>query len=151
MAKVYFRYGAMGASKSASALMLTHNYESQGRKVILAKPDTDTRWAHGEVTSRAGNMHHECILIPAKADVRSIIESHMPVEAIVIDECQFLTYVQVETLAKIADEENIPVICYGLKNSSITGKLFEGSEALLYWADSIEEIKTEFKKAYGRL
>lgn len=145
MAKVYFRYGAMGASKSANALMVAHNYKEQGRQVILMKPATDTRWAHGEITSRAGNMHQKCVLIPANEKISALIPEMLllaGLEAIIIDEAQFLSAKQVEELAMIADNYDVTVICYGLKNTSIKGKLFEGSEALLYWADSIEEIKT---------
>lgn len=147
MAKLYFRYGAMGSSKSANALMTAHNYEEQGRLVIVIKPALDTRWNAGMVTSRAGNLERSCEVIRNGDTVMSIVERYEsinkePVEAIIVDECQFLTKEQVIELAHIADDKNITVICYGLKNSAIDGELFEGSKALLYYADSIEELKT---------
>lgn len=146
MAKLYFRYGAMGSSKSANALMTAHNYEEQGRVVIVMKPALDTRWNASMITSRAGNLERHCELIHIGETVKPIIERYEQynerVDAIIVDECQFLTKEQVIELAHIADDKDISVICYGLKNSAIDGQLFEGSKALLYYADSIEELKT---------
>lgn len=148
MAKLYFRYGAMGASKTANLLMVAHNYESQGRTVVLIKPSADTRWSKDEIVSRAGGMKHKCLPVSPERNIATMLEA-LPevsklwdVACILVDEAQFLTTKQVQELASFVDDFNIPVICYGLKNSYKEGVLFEGSAALLYYADAVEEIKT---------
>jgi thymidine kinase len=132
----------MNSSKTANLLMVAHNYESQGKTIIIFKPSIDTRSSKGYIESRVG-IKHICIDINEKVDIyKYIMDNIEPYSAILIDECQFLTKKQVLELTEIADEMNIPIICYGLKNSYVKGEIFEGSLALLYYADSIEEIKT---------
>ena len=147
MAKLYFRHGAMDSSKSANLLMAAYNYKKQGKIALIFKPSIDSRSEKGYVESRIG-IRSECIDFSSDADLTLLlekeckaIESGRP-DCILVDECQFLTKKQVLQLVHIVDKMDIPVICYGLKNSFIPGKLFEGSEALLYYSDSIEEIKT---------
>lgn len=138
MAKLYYRYGAMGSSKSANALMVKFNYEERGQKVLLIKPSTDTR--DGEVTSRIG-LSSPVKLIGDKEDLYQVVYQGGPIDCIIVDEAQFLTVNQVYHLTDIVDRLNVPVICYGLR-ADFQGKLFPGSEALLSLADTIEEIKT---------
>ena len=57
------------------------------------------------------------------------------------DEAQFLTRAQVEYLVHIVDDLGIPVIAYGLR-ADFKGNFFEGSQWLMAWADTIEEVKT---------
>lgn len=145
-AKLYFRYGAMGSSKTANLLMVAHNYESQGKKVLLIKPSLDTRSETQKIESRTG-LCAECIDIDNTSNIRNIFltlvnTNNFEYHAILVDEAQFLTKYQVKQLAKMVDTYNIPVIAYGLKNSYIDGELFEGSQALLYYSNKIEEIKT---------
>jgi len=135
MAKLYFRYGAMGSSKSANALMVRYNYEERNQKVLLVKPDMDTRDGDRIVTSRCGLSAH-CEYLEALYD-RDIKQY----DCVIVDEAQFLTKQQVERLVEIVDEENVPVIAYGLR-ADFRGELFPGSQWLLAWADTIEEIKT---------
>lgn len=145
MAKLYFKYGTMNSSKSAQLLMTAYNYKSQGKEVIALKPSVDTRWKTGEITSRALDFTLKCHLVDVEdrlTEILKVEESNTKIHAILVAEAQFLTKKHVEELASIVDVENIPVICFGLKNSYIKGKLFDGSAALLYYADSIEEIKT---------
>lgn len=146
MAKLYFRYGAMGSSKSANALMTAHNFEEMGKTVLMLKSAIDTRWGVGEVSSRAG-MKHSCMTIGPTETIANVLSeakvlNRKDPDVVIVDEAQFLSKEQVKDLAILVDDMGIPVICYGLKNSAIDGKLFEGSEALLYYADSIEELKT---------
>ncbi len=142
MAKLYFKYGAMGSSKSAQALMTKFNYEEKGRTVWLMKPKTDSREEKGLVRSRVG--------LEAKADVISrtddIYDSFLTglnrhVDVIIADECQFFSPDQIDMLRRIVDEHDIPVLCFGLRTDFQT-KLFPGSKRLLEVADSITEIKT---------
>jgi thymidine kinase len=146
MAKLYFRYGAMGSSKTANALMVQYNYQEKGQIAILMKPEIDTRDGKNIIKSRIG-LESKSIIMPKHTSIYDIIrdyqeQNNVPViHAIVIDEAQFLTKVQVNQLCVIVDKWDIPVICYGLR-TDFKGELFEGSQWLLAWADTIEEIKT---------
>lgn len=142
MSKIYFRHGCMNSSKTANLLMVAHNYESQGKIIIIFKPSIDTRSSKGYIESRVG-IRHTCVDMDKDFNIHQyIMDNIQPYSAILIDESQFLTKQQVFQLIQIADRYNIPIICYGLKNSYVSGEIFEGSQALLYYADSIEEIKT---------
>ena len=138
MAKLYYRYGVMGSSKTANALMVNYNYEERGQKALLTKPAIDQRDGERFVASRAG-LNHPCVWFH---EVQAMtVEELREYACIIVDECQFLSREEVAWLVKLVDEENIPVICYGLR-ADFAGNLFPGSEALLAWADIIEEIKT---------
>ena len=145
MAKLYFRYGAMNSAKTANLLMVAHNYKNQGKNVVILKPDKDTRWDMTvEVKSRAIEDPQAAISISSSQNMHELIDAMLvaqDISAILVEEAQFLSKDQVRQLAIIVDEKNIPVLCYGLRCSYIDGALFEGSQALMYWADTIEEIK----------
>ncbi len=144
MAKLYFRYGAMGASKTANALMVAYNYRERGQEVLLFKPSVDTRDSVRKISSRIG-ISTEAVVVSEKDNlletVRHRVDSDGLLACIIVDEAQFLTKYQVEQLTDIVDTLNIPVIAYGLR-TDFRGELFEGSQWLLAWADTIEEIKT---------
>ncbi len=135
MAKLYFRYGAMGSSKTANAIMVRFNYIERGQKCIMLKPRLDTRDGERIVASRSG-LTAQCYYME---EIDSLDLSGL--DCIIVDEAQFLTKAQVEKLTYIVDEMDIPVIAYGLR-ADFRGELFEGSTWLMAWADSIEEIKT---------
>jgi len=135
MAKLYYRYGAMGSSKTANAIMVQYNYMERGQKVLMVKPAMENRDGARTVKSRSG-LQTECIFIEELADMD--VKQY---DCVIIDEAQFLTKDQVRLLVKIVDEMNVPVIAYGLR-TDFRGELFEGSRELLCWADTIEEIKT---------
>lgn len=138
MAKLYFRYGVMGSSKTANALMVRYNYEERGQEALLVKPELDQRDGARFVASRAG-LSHPCIYF---SDLRSMDPAALKSYAcIIVDEAQFLTREEVRYLTDLVDEQNIPVICYGLR-VDFKGELFPGSQELLSCADIIEEIKT---------
>ena len=142
MAKLYFRYGAMNSAKSANLLMVAHNYQSQNKPVLLMKPAKDTRWS--AITSRAIVEKGEAQTFSDEDNLFDMIETALSeniIYAVLLDEAQFVTPEQALQLAEVVDQLNIPVLCYGLKNRAAKGSLFGGSAALLYWADSIEEIK----------
>ena len=135
MAKLYFRYGAMGSSKTANAIMVQYNYEERGQKALMVKPTLENRDGARVVASRSG-LQAECEFIEDLT-----LEKAKEYDCIIVDEAQFLTKEQVQLLVDIVDRGNVPVICYGLR-ADFQGNLFEGSHWLLAWADSIEEIKT---------
>ncbi|WP_075810312.1 thymidine kinase [Clostridium perfringens] len=142
MSKLYFRYGVMNSGKSLQLLTVAYNYEEQGKSVLLLRPSIDTRTTDGCIESRLG-IKKPCITINRNENIMQLIyERDLYPDVIILDEAQFLTKEQVKELNTLAWKMDIPVLCYGLKNSAIDGELFEGSEALLYYADDFQEIKT---------
>ena len=135
MAKLYFRYGAMGSSKTANAIMVQYNYHERGQNALMLKPRLDDRDGVRRVVSRSG-LSAPCYFVEELDDI-----DLSRYDCVIVDEAQFMTKAQVEKLTRIVDEMNIPVICYGLR-ADFQGNLFEGSHWLLAWADTIEEIKT---------
>ena len=140
MAKLYFKYGAMGSSKTANALITKFNYEERGMKVWLIKPAMDTRDGAATVRSRIG-LSAEAEAIAPEADLWAEFEKKEDCHVIIADECQFFTAAQIDQLRKIVDRREIPVLCFGLRTDFLT-HLFEGSRRLFEVADSITEIKT---------
>ncbi len=141
MAKLYFKYGAMGSSKTAQALITKFNYEERGMKVWLIKPSLDDRDGAVMLKSRIG-LGAECTPIKPDDDIFEMFaldEYHADV--IITDECQFFTPENINQLRRVVDELDIPVICFGLRTDFLT-KLFPGSMRLFEVADSIAEIKT---------
>ena len=135
MAKLYYRYGAMGSSKTANAIMVQYNYTERNQRVLMVKPRLDTRDGERIVKSRCG-LESECVFVEDLGNTNLT-----DYDCVIVDEAQFLTKAQVEQLVHIVDDLNIPVIAYGLR-ADFRGELFEGSYYLMAWADSIEEIKT---------
>ena len=141
MAKLYFKYGAMGSSKTAQALTTKFNYEERGMKVWLIKPSTDNRDGVDVVKSRIG-LSAPCSSIPQDMDLFSTFQNeHKDADVIIADECQFFTEGQIDQLRRIVDECEIPVLCFGLRTDFLC-HLFTGSRRLFETADSISEIKT---------
>ena len=143
MAKLYFRYGAMGASKTANALMVEYNYHEREQVAVLMKPSIDDRDGAKTIKSRVG-LAKDAELIFSSSDVFKMIEemnSEKAIDCVVIDEAQFLSRSHVDQLCNVADKLKIPVIAYGIR-TDFRGELFPGSERLMAMADSIEEIKT---------
>lgn len=138
MAKLFFRYGAMGSSKTANALMVEYNYRERGKKALLVKPKTDTRDGEFVIKSRIG-LERPCILVEELVNMGD--EKVKEYDCIIVDEAQFCTKAQIEYMVHLVDDLNIPVICYGLR-TDFRNELFEGSLWLLAWADEIEEIRT---------
>ncbi len=142
MAKLYFKYGAMGSSKTAQALITKYNYEENDLRVWLIKPSADTRDGMQTLRSRIG-LEAQVEVIPPEMD---ILERFRQTQAgqcdvIIADECQFLTEQQIDQLRSIVNDYNIPVMCFGLRTDFLT-RLFPGSRRLMEVADTIQEIKT---------
>lgn len=143
MAKLYFKYGAMGSSKTAQALITKFNYEEKGMRVLLLKPAVDTRDGKTVVKSRIG-LQSEALVFQKNENLYDKIcyndIARYP-DVVIIDEAQFLTRKQVEQLRDAVDKENISVLCFGLR-TDFQLKLFEGSKALFELAENISEIKS---------
>ena len=135
MAKLYFRYGAMGSSKTANAIMVQYNYEERGQRVLMVKPAMENRDGARTVMSRCG-LKTECVYMEELPE-----KDLSPYACIIIDEAQFLKKEQVAFLVHVVDDLNIPVIAYGLR-TDLQNTFFEGSMWLMAWADTIEEVKT---------
>ncbi|MBQ3599054.1 MAG: thymidine kinase [Clostridia bacterium] len=140
MAKLYFKYGAMGSSKTASALITKFNYEERGMRVWLIKPSLDTRDGVGTIRSRIG-LEAEGFAVWPQTDLLAEYTARRDIHVIIADECQFFTSAQVDQLRRIVDQYDIPVLCFGLRTDFLT-HMFEGSMRLFEVADSITEIKT---------
>ena len=140
MAKLYFKYGAMGSSKSAQALITKFNYEEKGMSVWLIKPSTDTRDGADIIRSRIGLEAHANIMVPEA----SIVEEYTRAgrhDVIIADEAQFFTPQQIDELRELVDTQNLPVLCFGLRTDFLT-HFFPGAQRLMELADSLTEIKT---------
>ena len=141
MAKLYFKYGAMGSSKTAQALITKFNYEERGMKVWLIKPALDDRDGAIILRSRIG-LQAECTTIAPTDDIFDMFtQEEFRADVIITDECQFFTPENIDQLRRIVDELGVPVLCFGLRTDFLT-KLFPGSMRLFELADSISEIKT---------
>ena len=142
MAKLYFKYGAMGSSKTAQALITKYNYEENDLNVWLIKPSADTRDGAAVLRSRIG-LEAQVEVIPPEVDIyaRFLGGKARRSDVVIVDECQFMTEKQIDQLRNIVNEHNIPVICFGLRTDFQT-RLFPGSRRLMELADCIEEIKT---------
>lgn len=140
MSKLYFKYGAMGSSKSAQALITKFNYEELGMTVWLIKPSTDTRDGADVIRSRIGLEAHAQVITPDM----DLIEEYEKIgkrDVIIADEAQFFLPEQIDQLRQLVDEEDLPVLCFGLRTDFLT-HFFPGAQRLMELADSITEIKT---------
>ncbi|EXF25503.1 thymidine kinase [Nesterenkonia sp. AN1] len=164
MAKLYFRYGAMNSGKSTGLLQAAFNYEERGQRVLLAKPQVDTK-GEDEIVSRLGVTRNVDFLIPPQAPLRELVAQHAagttpgtllddmeaesgalnrqikPVACLLVDEAQFLTPAQVEDLLRIAVLDDVPVLAYGIRTDFRT-MAFPGSARLMDLAHALEELKT---------
>jgi len=144
MAKLYFYYSAMNAGKTTVLLQSAHNYNERGMRTRIYTPRIDDRYGVGQVRSRIG-LSAEGHVFERDDNlldrVRADIAQNGPLHCVLVDEAQFLTKAQVWQLTDIVDKLDIPVLAYGLR-TDFQGELFEGSQYLLAWADSISEIKT---------
>ena len=138
MAKLYFRYGAMGSSKTANALMVAYNYHEKGQRALLVKPSVDTRDGADVMASRIG-LSRPCISVERLMAMTS--DEVKSYDCIIVDEAQFCTKEQVERLTDIVDFDGVPVIAYGLR-TDFQRNVVPGSMWLMAWADVIEEVKT---------
>jgi len=149
LAQLCYKYGSMGSSKSANALMTAFNYKEKDKHVWLIKPALDTRDDAFDdfgnriaiVKSRIG-LSEKAYVVSEKDDILYLLSAFSkcrPIDVIIVDECQFLTEDQVDQLKLISSYHDIPVICFGLR-SDFRSKLFAGSQRLFELADEIEEI-----------
>ncbi len=139
MAKLYFRYGTVGSAKTLNLLAVAHNYQQQGKRVVLAKPAMDTRFGAEYVVSRAGLRQRADVFLEPESVLAA--ERFAGVSCVLVDEAQFLSPKVIDQLHALTRTADIPVICYGLRTDFRT-RAFPGSARLFEIADSIEEVKT---------
>ncbi len=147
MAKLYFRYGTVGSAKTLNLLAVAHNYRQQNKKVLLVKPEIDTRFGKDIIRTRAGLQEFADILVPPHAPISDL--NLIDVVCVLVDEAQFLSIPAIEQLHRVAhsctyppyNRAGVPVICYGLR-TDFRQQLFPAAQRLLELADAIEEIKT---------
>lgn len=143
MAQLYFYYSAMNAGKSTSLLQSAHNYREQGMQVALYTAAIDDRYGKGIIRSRIGLQEPAALFDESTEFFETLAELNRqtPLACVLVDEAQFLTREQVDELARVVDEQNIPVLCYGIR-TDFQGELFPGSSRLLAIADKLQELKT---------
>ncbi|TJY70191.1 thymidine kinase [Arthrobacter sp. CAU 1506] len=155
MAKLYFRYGAMNSGKSTGLLQVAFNYEERGQRVLLAKPNLDTK-GDSKIVSRLGMARDVDFMIRPGESVRehfgrvaagedpdALLErvDVQPVACLLVDEAQFLEPAQIDDLFRIAVMDNVPVLAYGIRTDFRT-QAFPGARRLLEIAHTLEELKT---------
>ena len=143
MAQLYFYYSTMNARKSTHLLQSSYNYQERGLNTLLFTAQIDDRFAKGKVSSRLG-IQADALLFDDKTDIFNQVKqqiSERKIACILIDEAQFLTKLQVKELTDIVDELKVPVLAYGIRTDFL-GETFNGSAALLAWADKLVELKT---------
>lgn len=142
MAQLYFSYAAMNSGKTASLLTAAHNYKERGMGVLLLKPAIDNRESSHSISSRIG-ISQEANAVTPDMDLYEFYrwaESQKDIHCVFVDEAQFLEPTQIKQLARIVDNYNVPVMCYGLR-TDFQGKLFPGAAELLATADKLVELK----------
>ncbi len=139
MAKLYFRYGAVGSAKTLNLLAVAHNYKQQDKRILLIKPALDVRFGKNNIKSRAGLEQEADILVDEKTDLLKL--DFKGIDCLLVDEVQFLPAHVIDQLRTITYLKRIPIICYGLRTDFRT-HLFAASRRLLELADSIEEVKS---------
>jgi len=143
MAKLYFRYGAMGCGKTMQLLQVAFNYEERGHKVCVIKPKTDTKNGTKLLTRIGPERETDFCFSKTINLYDKIAEKYRDIKCLLIDEAQFLTSKQVDQLMQITIDSDIPVMAYGLRlNFRREDGGFEGATRLLQIAHDIEEIKT---------
>ncbi len=144
MAKLFFYYSAMNAGKTTTLLQSAYNYHERGMRTLIFTPKLDHRAGEGMVASRIG-LKAKALAFQRDDDLEILftraLARHQKIDCVLVDEAQFLSKNQVWQLTEIVDKHNIPVLAYGLR-TDFRGELFEGSQYLLAWADSMIEIKT---------
>jgi thymidine kinase len=136
----------MNSGKSFEIIKVAHNYEEQGKPVLIFTPSIDTRTGTEQIGSRAG-MTRKAIPVDEDTNLFECVKSYQPepgmkrIYCVLVDEAQFLKKHHILELTRVVDELGIPVMAFGLKND-FQNRLFEGSYNLLIYADKIEEIKT---------
>lgn len=139
MAKLYFRYGTVSSAKTLNLLAVAHNYERQGKRVLVLKPALDRRDGARTVASRAGLSREADLVLTART--RLVPRAFAGVAAVLVDEAQFLAPAVVDQLHALTLVPGVPVLCYGLR-TDFRARLFPGARRLLELADTIEEVKT---------
>ena len=144
MAKLYFYYSAMNAGKTTMLLQSAHNYHERGMRTLILTPRLDDRYGVGVVQSRIG-LKSNALVFNTSDDLQALVRANIkelgPISCLLVDEAQFLKKAQVWQLTDVVDKLDVPVLAYGLR-TDFRGELFEGSQYLLAWCDSMVELKT---------
>lgn len=143
MAELTFYSGTMDCGKSTLALQLDHNHRARGR--VGRVFTSHDRAGQATLSSRLG------LAVPATEvddslhfweHVVSELTQGGRIDYLVCDEAQFYTRDQVEQLAKIADELDIDVFCFGILTDFRT-RMFDGSARLVELADRMLPLQVE--------
>lgn len=153
MSSLSFYYSSMNSGKSLLLIKSFFDFAENkddgydSDNIICFTSAIDNRFGVGKITSRpldtqldAYPFHSEDNLINIFCNIQE--ERNKKIELILVDEAQFLNRKQVLELCYLVDHKNINVMCYGLR-TNFKGELFEGSNALLCFADKLREVKNK--------
>ncbi len=143
MGSLVFFTGTMDCGKSTLALQMDHNHRARGRVGrIFTSHD---RAGAATLSSRLG-LTTGAIEVGLDVNFWRYVVDDLThggrIDFIVCDEAQFYTTDQVEQLARIADELDIDVFCFGILTDFRT-RLFPGSARLVELADRTELLQVE--------
>lgn len=141
MARLYFHYSTMNAGKSTMLLQASHNYRERGMRTLLLTAALDDRARPGLIASRIGIAEPATTFAPDTDLFALVRDQGAGCACVLLDEAQFLSQAQVWQLARVVDDLDLPVMCYGLR-VDFRGQPFPGSAALLAWADELREVRT---------
>ena len=142
MAELTFFFGTMNCGKSTLALQIHHNAVRAGKHVVLL---TKHDRGGSTISSRIG-LEQPAIIVHDDLDlhayVSAVMNSGTAVDALICDEAQFYSCQQIEQLARLVDEADVDVQCFGLL-TDFTTAMFPGSQRLMELADRQEALQVE--------
>jgi thymidine kinase len=143
VAELTFWTGSMDSGKSTLALQTNHNHAARG--LVGRMFTSHDRAGESVVSSRLGLTHAAEEVSPDFHFWRYVVDEltrGSRIDYLICDEAQFYTPDQVDQLAKVVDELQIDVFCFGILTDFRT-KLFPGSARLVELADRTEVLQVE--------
>ncbi|TDE00106.1 thymidine kinase [Jiangella asiatica] len=143
MAEMIFFTGTMDCGKSTLALQMDYNHRQRGMSgLMLASHD---RAGEATVSSRLG-LSARAVEVEDTTDLWDLVVGRLTagarIDYVIGDEAQFYTAEQVDHLARVADELDLPVYAFGILTDFRT-RLFPGSARLVELADRVETLQVE--------
>ena len=139
---LYFT-GTMDCGKSTLALQMDHNHAARGRLGRIFT--SNDRAGESTLSSRLG-LEAEAIEVKPDFDFWQYVVDELTqggrIDYVVCDEAQFYQAEQVEQLARLVDELQIDVFCFGIL-TDFRARMFPGSARLVELADRMELLQVE--------
>ncbi|TDD62815.1 thymidine kinase [Kribbella antibiotica] len=143
MAELLYFTGTMDCGKSTLALQMDHNHKARGRRGRIFT--SNDRAGEAVLSSRLG-LVAEAIEVQPDFDFWDHVVNELTqggrIDYAVCDEAQFYSALQIEQLARLVDELQIDVFCFGIL-TDFRATLFPGSARLVELADRMELLQVE--------